>query len=150
MRLFPLLLLLTACAGTPAADRAAPAPTSAPAAPAPKAEVGPDGPTHLAIPEIGAPSSDPAVIAQGEAVFNAKGCGGCHAFGSKLVGPDLTGITDRRTVAWTARMIRHPDAMTKEDPVAKAMFRELMVQMPDQGVSDGELPALIAFLHAKK
>jgi cbb3-type cytochrome oxidase cytochrome c subunit len=112
--------------------------------------VGPDGPAALAVPDLGTLSTDAAVIAQGETVFAAKGCNACHAWGSKLVGPDLTGVTDRRTVLWVERMIRHPDVMTKEDPVAKGLLRTHMVQMPNQGVSDEDLPALVAFLNSKK
>jgi hypothetical protein len=111
-------------------------------------EVGPDGPAHLAVPSITL-STDPAVIAQGEALFAQKGCNACHQFGSKLVGPDLNGVTTRRTVPWIERMIRHPDVMTKEDPVAKGLFRSHLVQMPNQGVADEDMTALISFLNSK-
>ena len=112
-------------------------------------EVGPDGPSHLTVPEV-ALSTDPAVLARGEAVFAEKGCNACHQFGTKLVGPDLNGITERRTVPWVTRMIKHPDAMTKEDPVAKGLFRSHMVQMPNQGVSDDDIVPLIAYLASHK
>ena len=90
--------------------------------------------------------SDDAVIAKGKATFDAKGCGACHQFGSKLVGPDLTGLTERRSLPWIAKMIRYPEQMTKTDPVAKELFRSLMVQMTDQGVTDADLPALVSYL----
>jgi hypothetical protein len=159
MRSIPFLLWLAACdeplAENPAegeVEGAAPAPAPAPVGgpSSAAADVGPEGPAHLAIPEVDQVSADPEVIARGEEVFAAKGCGGCHQFGSKLVGPDLAGVTERRTLDWVARMIRHPDAMTKEDPVAKDLFRSHMVQMPNQGVSDDELGALLAFLHSKQ
>jgi hypothetical protein len=143
-----------ACGDVPVEPDAAPDAENAPAeavggAPTGGAAVGPDGPSHLEVPDLGAPSDDPEMIARGEEVFAAKGCGGCHAFGSKLVGPDLTSVTDRRSVPWVTRMIRHPDAMTKEDPVAKDLFRAHMVQMPNQGVTDDELGPLLAFLHSR-
>jgi cytochrome c2 len=127
------VLWLVACSGTePPPITAAPKPPvqapAAPAAPAGTAEVGPDG------------------LAQGKAVYDAKGCGACHQFGSKLVGPDLAGLSQRRTPTWTARMIRYPDKMTKTDPVAKKLFATHMIQMTDQGVPDSDLGPLVSYL----
>ena len=58
-------------------------------------------------------------------------------------------MTTRRTVPWVQRMIRYPDAMTKEDPTAKGLFRSHMVQMPNQGVADEDMTALVSFLNSK-
>jgi len=144
-----LLALITACDQTPpppAPPVAAPAPVATPTpAPAVAENVGPDGPASLAVPTFDL-SDDDAVIAKGKATFDAKGCGACHKFGSKLVGPDLAGLTERRSLPWIARMIRYPEQMTKTDPVAKELFRSLMVQMTDQGVTDADLPALVSYL----
>lgn len=146
-----MLMGLVACGGaeapaepaTPATVvAAAPAPVAAPAA-----EVGPDGPADLAVPAVHL-STDAADIAAGEKVFAEKGCGACHQFGNKLVGPDLVGVTERRTPTWIARMIRHPEQMTKRDPQAKKLFGETMVQMSNQGVADDQLVPLIAYIHA--
>lgn len=147
------LLLLIACGGgsTPAPSAPAPAPApAAPAPPPPAAVVGPDGPESIAITPIAALPTDPAAIAEGEALFGSKGCGACHKFGEKVVGPDLKGVTARRTVPWLQRMIAEPELMTKQDPVAKEMYRSMMVQMSKQGVSDAEMPNLIAYLKSKE
>lgn len=148
MRAIVFLLSLVACGGSsaPGADVAVPVPaTVAPTAPAPAAEVGPDGPADIAAPhfEVGDDADD---VAKGKATFDAKGCGACHAFGSVLVGPDLVGVGERRTDTWIAKMIMHPDEMTKKDPNAKALFGKHMLQMPNQGVPEDELGDLIAFL----
>ena len=45
-------------------------------------------------------------------------------------------------------MVKYPDRMTKQDPVAKDLFRAHMVQMTDQGVPEADLEALVAYLHA--
>ena len=145
------LALLAGCGGNGQPEAQAPAPAEAPAPAAPaEAPPSPDGPADLAVPDVSTVSTDPAVIAKGEAAFNARGCGACHAFGSKLVGPDLTGVAERRTPTWIARMIRHPEQMTKRDPVAKDLFKTHMTQMTNQQVTDEELPAMIAFLASKK
>lgn len=143
------LVGLASCAGG-APSPSAPPPASPAPAPAPPASaapdlapVGPDGPDDLAIPTF---AVDPAQTDRGKAVFDAKGCGACHQFGSKLVGPDLNGIGERRSAAWIARMIRHPSAMVKRDPTAKQLFREAMVEMTDQGVADDEVGPLVSFL----
>lgn len=152
MSVILLVLGLVACGGgeKPAAEATPPAAApAAPAAPAPAAEVGPDGPADLAVPALAEISKDPAVVAEGEKVWNARGCGGCHQFGAKLVGPDLVGLGQRRSIPWTARMIQHPDEMIKRDPVAKDLYRSHMTPMPKQGVTDEDLPKLLAYIQSK-
>lgn len=144
-----MLFLLLACADDAPAAASAPAPAP-PAAPAPAAEVvGPDGPADIAVPLIASVSTTSADVQAGHEVWEARGCGGCHNFGTKLVGPDLVGVTTRRSVPWVERIIADPEAMTKRDPVAKDLFRSHMVQMPKQGVTDAELPQVIAYIRSK-
>lgn len=142
-----LLLLLVAC-GTAPTPTPTPAPVAAPPPAPPPAAVGPDGPEHLAIPSVSA-SADPETLKKGEAVFASRGCGSCHAFGSKVVGPDLVGVGKRRTPAWMARMIKYPEIMIKEDPVAKGLYTQLMVPMANQGATDEEIASVVAFLASK-
>lgn len=154
MRFLILTLGLVACGGgsnepAPTATSSTPAAPTAPAAPAAAENVGPDGPADLTVPEIASIPTDAAVIKEGEGVWNAKGCGGCHQFGSKLVGPDLVGLTQRRSLPWISKMIQHPDEMLKRDPVAKDLFKTHMTPMPKQGVTDEELPKLLAYMKSK-
>lgn len=144
------LIPWAALAGACGRDEAPP-PVTAPEEPAvpPVAEVGPDGPPGLDVPEIAAIPTDPAAVARGEQVFRQRGCGACHAFGSRLVGPDLAGVTGRRTVPWLSKMILHPEEMTKQDPVARQLLQTYLVQMTYQGVTAEELPALLAYLKAE-
>ena len=157
MSLLSLMTLLAACnSAAPPAPPAAQPTAAAPAAAAPAAAaaapavaVGPDGPESIAVPAIEL-STDAAVIAKGQGVFDAKGCGACHQFGSKLVGPDLDGVLTRRSPTWAARMILHPEVMLKEDPVAKKLLAEQMVPMTNQGVAPEDIPALLSFLKSKE
>ncbi len=145
-----LLLTLACGGGEPPAPAAAPASAPAPKpVAAPAVEVGPDGPASISVPALDAVPSDPAAIEAGAKVFADRGCGGCHKFGEKLVGPDLNGLYARRTLPWVERMILDPAVMVKQDPQAKEMFRSLMVEMPKQNVSTEELPALLAYLKAQ-
>jgi hypothetical protein len=146
-----LSLCLSGCGGGDTPNAAGPPQpvASAPAPAAPVAEVGPDGPDHLKVASITEISTDAADIAAGLATFTAKGCGGCHKFGEKVVGPDLKGIFARRSPIWVERMIAEPGVMVKQDPQAKKLLRELMVEMPKQGVTDDEMPKLLAYVKSQ-
>ena len=91
-------------------------------------------------------STDPALVEKGEALFNEKGCGACHAMDSKRVGPALGDVTERRSADWIARMILHPDLMVKSDPVARQLLDEYKTPMPNQQVKPEEAKAIIAYL----
>jgi mono/diheme cytochrome c family protein len=96
-------------------------------------------------------STAQADLDKGKELFSAKGCNGCHKIGGgKLVGPDLKGVTGRRDKQWIAKMILRPDLMTKEDPTAKDLFKTYMTQMPNQGVPEADLPALISYLKSNE
>ena len=107
-----------------------------------------DGPASIAIPANLGELIAKATPAQGEALFNSKGCKACHnRTDVKLVGPGLTGVSARRSVNWMAKMILKPEIMVKEDAEAKKLFAAMMTQMANQNVApEAELPALIAFL----
>jgi hypothetical protein len=55
---------------------------------------------------------------RGEKLFKDKGCSACHTWGKKMSGPDLAGVTHRRTAVWMENQILHPDVMTREDPIS--------------------------------
>ena len=136
------------------APSAAPAPAAtdpAAAAAAPAGEVGPDGPTTIAVPAKLDELVTAADAKKGEEVWNAKGCKACHNLTDvKLVGPGLAGVTKRRSLAWMGRMILKPEVMIKEDPVAKKLFAAHMTPMGNQNVDAAtDLPNLLAFLKTK-
>jgi len=113
------------------------------------------GPTQSALASLKVPdvtfSTAQADIDKGKEVFTAKGCGACHKIGGgKLVGPDLKGVTGRRAKEWIAKMILRPDLMVKEDATAKDLFKTYMTAMPNQGVPEADLPALMSYLKANE
>jgi len=83
----------------------------------------------------------------GSTLFEAK-CASCHTIGGgRLVGPDLQGLTDRRDRAWVERFIQAPDeVLASGDPIAKQLLEEYGAPMPNLGISDAQLAALVAFL----
>ena len=93
------------------------------------------------------PLSAGAADEDGQAIFDQQ-CKGCHTIGGgKLAGPDLQGLADRRDQAWVEAFVRDPAAVIASgDPIAKQLVEEYGVAMPNLGVSDAQLPALVAFL----
>lgn len=97
-------------------------------------------------PRAGESPVAPFLAAQGESLFKAKGCTACHAFGKRLTGPDLAGVTQRRTAQWMEQQILHPEVMTKQDPIAKELLAKYMVQMSNQALKAEEARAVIEYL----
>src|SRR5581483_9767391 len=123
-----LIVTLLVCAACNKGSAPAPAAEAPTAAPAPVAEAAP-AKTEIAVPKITI-SQAPADVEQGKAFFAAKGCIGCHKVGGgKLVGPDLKGVTARRSQEWIEKMILRPEVMTKEDDTARQLFATHLVQM---------------------
>ncbi len=81
-------------------------------------------------------------------MFVAK-CTSCHTFSDgDRVGPDLKGVTARRSRSWLTSWIRSSDRMIRSgDPTALLLFRKYKQQrMPDQAFSDAEIAALLDYL----
>jgi cytochrome c2 len=87
--------------------------------------------------------------ATGKTLFGRRGCGGCHAIGKKgrMAGPDLAGVTQRRSNEWLKAWLKSPDTMVSSDSIAKAMYLQYnKTKMPNLKLSDDEITALIAYL----
>ena len=97
-------------------------------------------------PRAGEGEIDEARVADGERVFQTKGCTACHGWGQRMSGPDLQGVTMRRTAQWMEQQILHPEVMTKEDPISHALMAEFSLQMSNQGLTPDEARAVIEYL----
>ncbi len=93
---------------------------------------------HHNMPASATPA-DPDAIA-GKQAFESK-CLACHTVGEgKKLGPDLAGVTKRRSVAWLARWLKEPEKMLQADADAKALLKEYNnLPMPNQSLSDAEI-----------
>jgi cytochrome c2 len=96
-------------------------------------------------------ATDSATIAQGEHSFEGK-CSSCHNFYLDGIGPQLAGVTADNSVDWIKSFIQDPKAkIDAGDSTAKKLFKRYKTLMPSFGnLPEGEINAIIAFLHTKK
>ena len=96
---------------------------------------------------LGAPSvaRAEATLQEGLKLYQ-QFCVSCHTIGGgRLVGPDLKGVTERRSQEWLVRFITDPDQMHKDDPIAIANLKEFGVPMPRLGLTEQQVAAVLAY-----
>jgi nitrite reductase (NO-forming) len=101
---------------------------------------------HHNLPASATPSDPEAV--QGKLSFESK-CLACHSVGEgRKLGPDVAGVTRRRSDAWLARWLKEPEKMLATDADAKAMLKEHNnIPMPNQSLSGVEIKQYIKYFH---
>lgn len=90
---------------------------------------------------------DKALVDKGRSTFDTK-CASCHKFDSRLVGPPLRGVTQRRRPEWIMNQILNPVQMTQENKIAKELFAQYLVQMTFQDVNKDDARAILEFFRA--
>ena len=67
--------------------------------------------------------------------------------GGALIGPDLSGVTQRRDDRWLGAWLKNPGAVIAQDPRLESWPHEFGdIIMPNQNLSDDEIKALIAYM----
>jgi nitrite reductase (NO-forming) len=101
---------------------------------------------HHNIPASSAPTDPDAV--QAKLNFESK-CLACHSIGQgKKLGPDLAGVTARRSDEWLFRWMKSPEKMLETDAAAKAMLKEYNnIPMPNQNLSETEIRQYLKYFH---
>lgn len=145
------ILVLAGCGGSKSSDTAASGSTPSSMSPAAKQPAGASGAAATVSkydsgPRAGESAADHEAAERGEKVFQNKGCSACHAFGVKKSGPDLAGVSMRRTAAWIENQVLHPEVMVKEDPIARQLFAQFVLQMPNQGLTPEQAKDVIEYL----
>jgi Putative multicopper oxidases len=101
---------------------------------------------HHNMPETATPSEPDAVA--GKQAFESK-CLACHSVGQgKKLGPDLAGVSKRRSDDWLVKWLKSPEKMLETDADAEAMLKEFNnLPMPNQSLSDAEIRQYIKYFH---
>jgi len=101
---------------------------------------------HHNISESATPSDPDAV--QGKLNFESK-CLACHSVGGgRKLGPDVAGVTKRRSDTWLTRFLKDPQEMLKTDAEAQALLKEYNnLPMPNQNLSEAEIRQYIKYFH---
>lgn len=84
----------------------------------------------------------------GGAIFN-QACKACHTIGGgRVVGPDLKGVTSKRSADWLLKWTKSSQALVNAgDADAVAIFNEFnKITMPDQNFTDAEIQAVYAYI----
>jgi len=93
--------------------------------------------------------ADPDAL-QGKLNFESK-CLACHSVAGgegKKLGPDMIGVTKRRSDDWLARWLKSPERMIATDATAKALLQKYNnVPMPNQNLSDAEIRQYLRYFH---
>jgi cytochrome c2 len=118
-----------------------------PASESPPAQATPEA---TEVPAAAGGPIDAALAAEGESLMQAKGCTACHTIGGgRLVGPDLAGVTERRSAEFIVGMIVNPDSMLANNETAKQMLAEHFTPMANQGVTQEDAQALLAYFRSR-
>ncbi len=75
-------------------------------------------------------------------------CSACHYIGGdkKGLGPNLEGVTERRTQAWMRAMIANPDSMLTADSAAIALYQEYGLRMLNVDLSAAGVRAVLEYI----
>jgi mono/diheme cytochrome c family protein len=86
----------------------------------------------------------------GEQTFQTH-CATCHTIGGgRLVGPDLAGVTDKRSQEWLQKFIKSSQTVINSgDADAIALFDEYnKLPMPDPPVTDSQIGEILVYIQA--
>lgn len=87
---------------------------------------------------------DDAMAAEGQTTFTAF-CSACHKFGERYVGPDLAGVTVRRSPEWVMNMILNTNEMIFEDETAYELLAEYMTPMAQLPLTEEQARGLLEY-----
>jgi nitrite reductase (NO-forming) len=99
---------------------------------------------HHNFPASATPTDPDAV--KGKVAFESK-CLACHSMGhGPKLGPDIAGVTKRRSQDWLTKWLKSPEQMLKSDADAQAMLKQFNnVPMPNQNLSDAEIRQYVEY-----
>ena len=94
---------------------------------------------------------DMELAKKGKEIYTAKTCHACHDISGQktTMGGDLKDVTKIRDLEWLFNFTKDPKSMLKTDGLAKQLLKEYNnIPMPNQGLKDEEVIAIIEYLKA--
>src|SRR5690625_1432987 len=88
---------------------------------------------------------DAVRASEGRNIFQTK-CEACHNMDSRMVGPALGDVLERRSPEFVMNMILNPSGMTQDHPEGQKLLREYFTAMPFQNVSMDEARMIVEYL----
>ena len=86
-------------------------------------------------------------VRAGARLFLSKGCDRCHKLSQGYAdGPDLRGVTTRRSCDWVVALLTDTENMIQTDPALQQLRIEHFLDMPDHKLSVLDARALYAYL----
>jgi cytochrome c2 len=94
---------------------------------------------------------NPRLADQGATFWRNRSCDACHSIGGgRRAGPDLAGVSDRRSHGWLKRWLKNPPEMLESDSIAKDLLADAKgAKMPNLHLPDAEIDALIAYINQR-
>lgn len=96
------------------------------------------------------PTIDQAMVERGAALFKTN-CTACHKTDKRFIGPNPTGIMERRSPEWIMNMILDPKLMTEEDQCAKDLLVEFNgAAMANQNMTEEQARDILEYFRTLK
>ncbi|QHI36921.1 hypothetical protein IMCC3317_22910 [Kordia antarctica] len=93
---------------------------------------------------------DDAMAERGAALFKTN-CTACHKTNKRFIGPNPTGIMERRSPEWIMNMILDPKLMTEEDQCAKDLLVEFNgAAMANQNMTEAQARDILEYFRTLK
>lgn len=93
---------------------------------------------------------DNAMVERGAALFKTN-CTACHKTDKRFIGPNPTGILERRSPEWVMNMILDPKLMTEEDQCAKDLLIEFNgAAMANQNLTEQQSRDILEYFRTLK
>lgn len=86
-------------------------------------------------------------VERGRNIYQMK-CEMCHSMDTRMVGPALRDVMDRRSPEFVMNMILNPGEMANRHPEGQKMLREYMNIMPFQNVQENEARDIVDYLRS--
>ncbi len=96
------------------------------------------------------PTIDNAMAERGAALFKTN-CSACHKTTKRFIGPNPTGIFERRSPEWVMNMILDPKLMIEEDQCAKDLLVEFNgAAMANQNLTEEQARDILEYFRTLK